>query len=46
MHEEMGHFGVMRVADLLGKTYWWRGMVEMVVKVVKECMRQGSFQRV
>ena len=26
------------VADLLGKTYWWRGMVEMVAKVVKECM--------
>ena len=35
VHEEMGHFGVMRVADLLGKTYCWRGMVEMVVKVVK-----------
>ena len=38
VHEEMGHFGVMRVADQLEKTYWWRGMVEIVAKVVKEFM--------
>ena len=31
----MGYFGVEHVLDRLQKNYWWRGMGDMVVTVVK-----------
>ena len=37
-HREMGHFGVQRVLHRLRKNYWWRGMKDAVVKVIKACL--------
>ena len=37
-HRGMGHFGVQRVIDRLQKNYWWRGMGDDVVAVVKSCL--------
>ena len=36
-HRGMGHFGVQRVLDRLQKNYRWRGMGDMVVRVIKAC---------
>ena len=37
-HRGMGHFGVQRVLDRLQKNYWWRGMGDDVVAVIKACL--------
>ena len=37
-HLTLGHFGVQRVLDRLQRNYWWRGMGDTVVTVVKSCM--------
>ena len=34
----MGHFGVQRVLDRLKHNYWWHGMADTVVRVVKACL--------
>ena len=37
-HRGMGYFGVQRVLDRLQKNYWWRGMGDTVVRIVKACL--------
>ena len=37
-HRGMGHFGVQRVLDHLQRNYWWRGMGDTVVRIVKSCL--------
>ena len=37
-HRGMGHYGVQRVLDRLQQNYWWRGMGDAVVLVVKSCL--------
>ena len=34
----MGHFGVQRTIDRLKKDYWWRGMGDTVIEVIKACL--------
>ena len=34
----MGHYGVQRVIDMLRKNYWWKGLDETVVHVVRQCL--------
>ena len=34
-HRGMGHYGVQRVLDRLQQNYWWRGMGDTVVRIVK-----------
>ena len=36
-HRGMGHFGVQRVLDRLQRNYWWRGMGDTVVRVIRAC---------
>ena len=36
-HRGMGHFGVQRVRDGLQRNYWWRGMGDIVVRVIRAC---------
>ena len=36
VHQEMGHYGVQRVIDMLRKNYWWKGLDETVVQVVRQ----------
>ena len=38
VHREMGHYGVQRVIDMLRKNYWWKGLSETVVQVVRQCL--------
>ena len=38
VHQEMGHYGVQRVIDMLRKNYWWKGLDETVVQVVRQCL--------
>ena len=37
-HRGMGHFGVQRVLDRPQKNYWWRGMGDIVVRIIKACL--------
>ena len=37
-HRGMGHYGVQRVLDRLQQNYWWRGMGDAVVRVIKSCL--------
>ena len=37
-HKTMGYFGVQRTIDQLKKDYWWRGMGDLVVEVIKACL--------
>ena len=37
-HRTMGHFGVQRTVDRLKKDYWWRGMGDIVVEIIKACL--------
>ena len=37
-HRGMGHYGVQRVVDRLQQNYWWRGMGDTVVRIVKACL--------
>ena len=37
MHTRYGHFGVKRVLHALQQDYWWHGMGDHVIKVMKEC---------
>ena len=37
-HRGMEHFGVQRVLDRLQNNYWWRGIGDAVVEVIKTCL--------
>ena len=37
MHEQAGHFGVKRTAQLLLNTYWWKGITEDAAATVRRC---------
>ena len=37
-HRGMGHYGVQRVVDRLQHNYWWRGMGDAVVRIIKACL--------
>ena len=37
VHEQTGHFGEKRTLSLLATMYWWRGMKEDVLAVVRNC---------
>ena len=37
-HQALRHFGVQRVLDRLQCNYWWQGMGDTVVTVVKSSM--------
>ena len=37
-HRGMGHFSVQHVLDRLQKNYWWRGMGDTVVRIIKSCL--------
>ena len=37
-HRGMGHYGVQRVLDRLQQNYWWRGMGDAVVRVIRACL--------
>jgi hypothetical protein len=37
MHCRTGHFGVRRTHALLGLSYWWFGMKQMVTKICASC---------
>ena len=37
-HRGMGHYGVQRVLDRLQQNYWWRGMGDAVVRIIKACL--------
>jgi hypothetical protein len=37
MHCRTGHFGVRRTYALLGLSYWWHGMKQMVAKICASC---------
>ena len=37
-HRGMGHYGVQRVLDRLQQNYWWRGMGDTVVRIVRACL--------
>ena len=37
-HRGMGHYGVQRVLDRLQQNYWWRGMGDAVVSIIKSCL--------
>ena len=36
-HEQCGHFGRQRTYHLLTLTYWWPGIYEAVIKVIRNC---------
>ena len=38
IHRGMGHYGVQRVLDRLQHNYWWRGMGDAVVRIIKACL--------
>ena len=38
IHRDMGHYGIHRVLDRLKLNYWWKGMEETVVEVIRACM--------
>ena len=37
-HRGMGHYGVQRVLDRLQQNYWWRGMGDAVIRIIKACL--------
>jgi RNase H-like domain found in reverse transcriptase/Reverse transcriptase (RNA-dependent DNA polymerase)/Integrase zinc binding domain/PHD-finger/Integrase core domain len=37
VHESLGHFGVKRTRRLVMLSYWWSGMEDDVVRVLKAC---------
>ena len=37
-HRGMGHYGVQMVLDRLQQNYWWRGMGDAVVRIIKACL--------
>ena len=37
-HRGMGHYGVQRVLNRLQQNYWWRGMGDAVIRVIKSCL--------
>ena len=43
-HRGMGHFGVQRVLDRLQRNYWWRGMGNTVVRVIRACHSYAESQ--
>ena len=43
-HRGMGHYGVQRVLDWLQQNYWWRGMGDAVVRIIKACLSCASMK--
>jgi site-specific DNA-cytosine methylase len=44
VHEGLGHFGVKRTRRLVMLSYWWSGMEEDVVRVLKACQHCRQVQ--
>ena len=48
VHNDMGHYGVKRVIDILQKNYWWKTMNQDVVDMIRSCLpfatAKASFQ--
>lgn len=42
-HDEMGHVGVDKMTDLMGKTYWFPGMREKAKAHIRNCLRCIAF---
>ena len=38
IHRDMGHYGIHRVLDRMRLNYWWKGMDDTVLQVVKACV--------
>ena len=37
LHENSGHLGITKVLSMLSRNYWFAGMKELVIKVLKAC---------
>ena len=37
-HWGMGHYGVQRLLDRLQHNYWWRGIGDTVVRIIRACL--------